>query len=205
MFVDLSMPIHEHTIVFPGDAAPHFEQAGNVKKDGFLDHVIHLNNHLGTHIDAPGHMIEGGKMLFEYGIDRFICDGIGIDARGRNTLTADLLDGIEVPSGTAVLFYTGSGDHYAKQTYATDYPAIDESLAARLIEKDVSMVGVDMISFDHDPPFPIHKMLLKKDILLIENLINLDAIDGKIFKLFALPVHFQLEAAPARVVAELPS
>lgn len=203
MIVDLSMPVNEHTVVFPGDAAPHFEQAGNIQDAGFLDHVIHLNNHLGTHVDAPGHMVEGGKMLFEYGIDRFICDGIGIDARGGNTLTADLLNGVEIPKGAAVLFYTGSGDHYVKSSYATDYPIFDEGLAARLIEADVSMVGVDMISYDHDAPFPIHKMLLKQDILLMENLINLDSIDGKKFKLFALPVNFQLEAAPARVVAEL--
>lgn len=67
----------------------------------------------------------------------------------------------------------------------------------------MKLVGVDMISFDHDEPYPIHKTLLDNDVLLIENLINLDQVAGKRFRLFALPLRLELHAAPARVVAEL--
>lgn len=203
MYVDLSMPVNEDTVVFPGDAKPVFEQAGTLAKDGFADHVIHINNHLGTHIDAPDHMLEDIKMLVDYPVERFICAAICIDARGHETLTLDLLKGVELNPGQAILFYTGRGDSYKEQAYASDYPTIDIGLATKLADGKVSMVGVDMISFDHDRPFPIHKALLGKDILLIENLVNLGSVVGKRFKLYALPIKLELHAAPARVVAQI--
>jgi kynurenine formamidase len=203
MIVDLSMPVNEETVVFPGDAKPVFEQAGTLETVGFVDHVIHINNHLGTHIDAPDHMLEKGMLLSDYPVDRFVRQAICVDARGRGTLSVELLEGVEVNAGDAVLFYTGLGDNYQVQAYATDYPKIDPELAELLISKNVKLVGADMISFDHDEPYPIHKLLLGSDILLIENLVNLDAVAGKRFRLFALPIRLELHAAPARVVAEL--
>ena len=197
------MPVDEKTVVFPGDAKPVFEPAGTMEKTGFVDNVIHVNNHLGTHVDAPGHMVEGGKMLLQYPISRFICDAICVDARNHAPLTADLLSGVDLKSGMAILFYAGAGDDYTKPAYATDYPAFSQELADALVKVTPGMVGVDMISFDHDEPFPIHKTLLGKDILLIENLINLGSVVGKRFKLYALPINFDLEAAPARVIAEV--
>jgi arylformamidase len=203
MIIDLSMPVNEKTVVFPGDTKPKFEPAETILEAGCLDHVIHINNHLGTHMDAPGHMIECGKWLKEYAVDRFVVDAICIDARNQAKLTAELLNGVAIEPGTAVLFYTGCGDYYAEQRYASDYPAIDPDLAQLLVNKKVSMVGVDMISYDHDAPFPIHKALLGADTLLLENLTNLEKVVGKKFTVYALPVNLELEAAPARVIAEV--
>lgn len=100
-------------------------------------------------------------------------------------------------------FYTGSGDKYTDQSYASDYPKIDIALAELLVSKGVKLVGADMISFDHDEPYPIHKALLDNDVLLIENLINLSQVAGKRFRLSALPIRLELHAAPARVIAEI--
>jgi len=203
MIIDLSMLVNEDTVVFPGDAKPVFEPAGTMATTDFVDNVIHVNNHLGTHIDAPAHMVEGGKMLKDFPIESFIVSALCIDARGRDLLDVDLVETVDLRQAQAVLFYTGMGDDYTDQAYATDYPKISLGLADALVEMKMTMVGVDMISYDHDEPFPVHKRLLKEDILLIENLTNLDKLVGRIFKLYALPVNFDLEAAPARVVAEL--
>lgn len=203
MIIDLSMPVNEQTVVFPGDAKPIFEQAGTLETVGFIDHVVHINNHLGTHIDAPDHMLEKGQSLSDYPIDRFVCEAICVDAREQDLLTLDLLNDIDIKPNDAVLFYTARGDNYTQQSYATDYPSIDLNLAKFLVKKGVKLVGVDMISFDHEEPFPIHKVLLDNDVLLIENLINLEAVAGKRFRLYALPIRLELHAAPARVVAEL--
>lgn len=180
-----------------------FEQAGTLETVGFVDHIVHINNHLGTHIDAPDHMLEKGTLLSNYPIERFVCDAICIDARGKDLLTAELLDSAEIKPNDAVLFYTGRGDNYTEVAYATDYAKIDLDLANLLVEKGAKLVGIDMISFDHDEPYPIHKALLDKDVLLIENLVNLKAVAGKRFRLHALPIKLELHAAPARVVAEL--
>jgi len=59
-----------------------------------------------------------------------------------------------------------------------------------------------MGSPDHEP-FPIHKLLLSNDVLIIENLTNLEKLAGKEFRIIALPINLQEDAAPARVIAEL--
>ena len=76
MIIDLSMLVNEDTVVFPGDAKPVFEQAGTMEADGFVDHIVHINNHLGTHIDAPDHMLEKGILLSDYPIERFVCQAV---------------------------------------------------------------------------------------------------------------------------------
>jgi kynurenine formamidase len=44
-------------------------------------------------------------------------------------------------------------------------------------------------------------MLLKNDVLIIENLTNLHELEGKDFTVYALPIKLQLDGAPARVIA----
>jgi kynurenine formamidase len=90
---------------------------------------------------------------------------------------------------------------YHEPAYYNDYPAITEDMAQYLIEKKVKMVGVDMCSVDHEP-FPVHKILLDKGILIIENLTNLFPLQGKEFIVRAFPLRLDIDASPARVIAE---
>ena len=39
--------------------------------------------------------------------------------------------------------------------------------------------------------FPVHQILLKNDVLIIENICNLTQIDKKILKLIAIPLKLQ--------------
>jgi kynurenine formamidase len=64
------------------------------------------------------------------------------------------------------------------------------------------MIGVDMCSPDH-PDFPIHKLLLSHDVLIIENLTNVSVLEGKEFKITALPLKLDIDGSPARVIAEI--
>lgn len=60
-----------------------------------------------------------------------------------------------------------------------------------------------LIDLSHPIIAPVHKILLKNDILIIENLTNVEELEGKEFKIHALPLKLQLDGAPARVVAEI--
>jgi kynurenine formamidase len=62
------------------------------------------------------------------------------------------------------------------------------------------MVGLDSYSPDNEP-FEIHKMLLKRDILIVENLVNLDRLVGKRFRCYVMPLKIQdADGAPCRVI-----
>ena len=107
-----------------------------------------------------------------------------------------------IEAGNIVLFHTGMIEKYKDEAYFTGYPEISEEVANYLVEKRVKIVGVDMCSPDH-PPFKIHKILLGSGVLIIENLTNLDKLIGKEFKVYALPIKFALDGAPARVIAQI--
>jgi kynurenine formamidase len=63
MIVDLSVVLNEQTPVYPGDPATSIKPSGVLAKDGFCDHYVSLGTHVGTHIYAPMHLLEGGKSL----------------------------------------------------------------------------------------------------------------------------------------------
>lgn len=202
MIIDLSHRLDTDTPVYPGDPSLTITPQGSVATDGYLGHSLQLGTHLGTHIDAPAHMIEGARTLDSYDVARFVGPGKYIFAKD-GAFTIAQLNEANVSSGDIVLLHTGMGVHFKKPEYFTNYPAITPDVAQYLADRQVALVGIDTCSIDNQSDFPNHKILLDADIPIIENLTNLEQLDGQTFRVFALPLRFNLDGAPARVVAEL--
>lgn len=200
MYVDLSVPVNEQTPVYPGDPATNIETAGVLANDGYCDHYISLGTHVGTHIDAPMHMLEGGKSLDQFPIEQFVGNGKLVEVKSTDFGAVKAAD---IQEDDIVLFRTGMSDKYHDPVYFEDYPAMSEEVAQHLVEAKVKMVGVDTCSVDNQDGFPIHKILLAGNVLIIENLTNLSQLTGKDFKVYALPLNLQVDGSPARVIAEM--
>ena len=199
MIVDLSVVLNEQTPVYPGDPSTKIEQAGVLAKDGFCDHYISVGTHVGTHIDAPKHMLEGGASLDQTPIEQFVGRGCYVDVTGGSF---DAVKNADIQTGDIVLLHTGMSDGYNEAAYFENYPAMSNEIANYLVSKKVKMVGVDACSVDNKDGFPIHKILLTGNVLIIENLTNLSKLVGNRFKIYALPINLQIDGAPARVIAE---
>jgi len=198
MYIDLSVPINEQTPVYPGDPKTQIQATGSLENDGFQDHVVTLGTHVGTHMDAPAHMIPEGKTLDQYPVERFIGKGIIIKVDQKYNL--DQIKKAPITRGGIVLFHTGFDKKYHSVEYFENYPVMPEDIAHYLVEKQVSIVGFDTCGPDNGP-FPMHKILLAGDVLIIENLTGLERLGGE-FEVIALPAKFQLDGAPCRVVAK---
>jgi len=201
MIIDLSVTLNERTPVYPGDPQTEISSAGTLDQAGYEDHYVCIGTHIGTHIDAPSHMIADGKNLHEFPIERFTGRGVLIIA--QETFDIETLKNADIQEGDIVLFNTGMSDKYQDPSYFTDYPAMSEDIAAYLVQQKVGMVGVDTCSVDNQEGFPIHKQLLAAEVLIIENLTNLKALEGMTFKVHAYPIKLELDGAPARIVAEV--
>lgn len=200
-YVDLSVPLTEKTPVYPGDPPTVVKPVGVMERDGYTDHLITIGNHTGTHVDAPAHMVATGKTLDQISVDQFIGRGCLVDVATGFTLEKVQQAGVQ--EGDIVLFCTGMSTKYHDPIYFETYPTMSEAIARHLIECKVKMVGVDAGSVDTIKGFSIHKLLLDNDILIIENLTNLEQLVDKNFRVFALPVNLQIDAAPSRVIAEV--
>ncbi|HSX34713.1 MAG TPA: cyclase family protein [Candidatus Saccharimonadales bacterium] len=200
-YVDLSVVINNKLPVYPGDPQVKVAEVAILAEEGYNEHSLHMGTHAGTHVDAPFHMVHGGKTLDEFPVSKFV--GRGRYIRVHNgVFDLAAVKAADIAAGDIVLFHTGMSDHMDDPAYFENSPAMPEDVARYLAEKKVSMVGVDLCSPDDDPHL-IHKILLKKEVLIIENLVGLGKLAGKEFKVFALPLKLAVDGAPARVIAEV--
>ena len=200
MIIDLTVPLNEQTPVYPGDPKTKIEPAGVLTNDGYTDHYVSIGTHVGTHIDAPMHMLANGSSLDQVNVEQFVGRGRLVEVSGNDF---NAVKNADVQAGDIVLFRTGMSNKYNDPVYFEEYPAMSEDIAQYLVEQKVKMVGFDTCSADNQDGFPIHKTLLNGGVLIIENLTNLDQLIGKEFTLYALPIKLQVDGAPARVIAVL--
>jgi kynurenine formamidase len=201
-YIDLTHTFKEKMPVYPGDPESSLKQIAFVEKEGFNEFQVKTSMHVGTHMDAPFHMLADGKKLSDFTPERFFGKGWLIDARGKN-IDVNLLEGKKILKGDIVLIMTGFSEKFGDSEYYKSYPEMSKDFAAKIIELGVGMVGMDTPSPDY-PPFPIHKLLMRNDVLIIENLTNLKSLIGQgDFTVTALPTKFESEAAPVRVVAQV--
>lgn len=200
MVIDLTVLLNENTPIFPGDKETLIEQFGDYSTHGCKDHYIHMGNHVGTHMDAPQHMIPGGKTLDQFPIDKFVGKGRLIDLTDGNF---EKVKHLEIFEGEIVLFRTDASKRYYEKSYFEDFPLMSEEIAEFIVSKKPKMIGLDAGSVDNTVEAPIHKILLGGEVLIIENLTNLSQLEGKEFEVYALPLNVALDGSPSRVVAKL--
>lgn len=200
-YIDLTHEISQNMPIYPGDPQTKIRRNATVEKDGFTDHYLSMGTHAGTHIDAPSHMLEKGKGLNQFPLKKFTGRGVYIKiTNGKFDLRK--IKTLDIKKNDVVLFHTGMSDSYERPEYFSVYPAIPQDVANYLITKEINIVGVDSCSVDHDE-FHAHKLFLKNDILIIENLTNLSSLEGKQFTVSAFPLNLQLDGSPIRVVAQI--
>jgi arylformamidase len=181
-----------------------------------------LNDHLGTHLDAPIHIVPGTPSVDQVDLKRLMGEAIVLDcsaANGRGITAEDLeRAGSEVTAGDIVLIYSaeqpspGLADYPRKQTYMTP------DAAQWLVDHEVKTVGVETYSFENlyegifvhkwydkatpEPHWPAHTICLRENVYIIEGLANVRDIVGERVRFSALPLPVPgSSGSPVRAVA----
>ena len=196
--VDLTLGVSQDMPVYPGDPPVKIKALNNVEEDDFCIHQITVGTHVGTHIDAPAHMLVHGPTLESYSADQFVGRGVYV-----KSFSVEAVQQAGITQGDIVIFDTGTAERFGSESYFTEYPAMASEVAQFLVDTKVKMVGVDTCSIDNQEGYPNHKLLLGNNILTIENLANVQVLAGKEFTVFALPMKLALDGAPARVIAQV--
>ena len=155
--------------------------------------------HIGTHIDAPYHFIEGGIKIDEIPLGMFYgeCFVAEIDS---DIITKESLVNKSIAC-TRILFRTQNsiiqrnGDEVLRNVY------IDRSGAQYLADIGVKLVGIDYLSVaPFNQSIPAHQSLLKPGIVILEGL-DLSAVSPGFYTLYCLPLNLVgSDGAPARVI-----
>ncbi|MBV8401322.1 MAG: cyclase family protein [Acetobacteraceae bacterium] len=199
--IDLTHTFDSNMPFYPGDPAPRLEKTASIEQSGFNLYCLCSSLHVGTHMDAPLHMIGDGARVSDIHLPRFFGRGRLVDARGWTSVKSDLLDDLSLERGDIVAVLTGWYKRFRGPDYYSSFPEIAPDFATRIADAGVSILALDTPSPDREP-FPVHKILLSREILIVENLNNVEALLGcGSFDVIALPTKLEGDAAPVRVIA----
>ena len=205
---DLTHSMHSNMPVFPGTEQPKIERVYTVEKNGFQESGLRMYSHIGTHIDAPGHMLQNGRYLENFPIDHFLGNGTILDFSDekQKVIHVDRVRPYEgkIKKVEFVIIKTGWDKYWGEPQYYEDFPALSEEAAQYLSTFKLKGIGIDAISIDDikSKTFAIHKIVMPKNIIIIENLTNLDGVTQEYFCLSVLPFKYEnADGSPVRAVA----
>ncbi len=197
---DITQRIKPGMLSWPGDQKVSFKK---VQFDGVESLTrLDLSAHSGTHIDAPSHILAGGKGVDHIDMDQLmgiarVCRYDGKTHIGRNELMKMPLEGV-----SRLLLRTGNSDFINDINFKTEYLSLTEDGAKYLVEKGVRLVAVDYLSIDvfDTTYYPVHRVLLAAGAIIVEG-VDLSGVPEGDFELICLPLNLEnTDGAPARIV-----
>ncbi len=199
---DISRNIAEDTTVWPGDPATLIKKIYSFENgDGVNAGAIKMGMHTGTHVDAPLHYIKNGKSVDELDLSYFVGCAKVFDTY-LELISLEYVRGLDIEKGDIILFKTSNSKISDNEQFREDYVALSFEAAEFLAEKKVKTIGIDYLSIESysDKNGAVHKLLLEKEIALIESLNLKDVKEGRYF-LSCLPLKIRgAEASPVRAV-----
>jgi len=193
---------------------------------GFNTRLLIMEDHTGTHVDAPLHFYDGehrsprGKSIAELPLEKLIGEAVLIDASDKapgEPVTRRLLEAHAADQGVTIR----RGDIVLVRFWPKPWgEPMDEFLNARgleldacewLLERGVKAVGVDHANLEGklakefgnlDAPGHILFLHPSREIPIMENLVHLDRIGCPRFRFAALPLKMHgATGSPIRAVA----
>jgi arylformamidase len=212
--VDLSHPIRDGMITYPGLPAPVI--GTNLSREDsrqryapgteFFIGSISMVGNTGTYVDAPFHRYPDGADLAGLPLSALTdVPGVVIRVAGGRAIDVLALDGVDV-GGRAVLFHTGWDRHFGTPAYAVEAPFLTAAAARRLIDGGAALVGIDSLNIDSTDgnERPVHTALLAAGIPIVEHMTGLAQLPDHGFEVTALPAPVEgLGSFPVRVVARV--
>jgi kynurenine formamidase len=153
-FVELSHPWGHHTPTYPGFDDVSIHRTVTHAAQGVMSQRVKMTMHSGTHLNAPIHLIQGGRGVGDLDLERFFGPGVVLDIPKNKweVITADDLDRTsqDVHPNDIVIIDSGWHRRYSDSIEYFGYsPGLDASAAAWLVARHVKLVGVDTPNVDH--------------------------------------------------------
>ncbi|WP_156883480.1 cyclase family protein [Salipiger mucosus] len=219
---DLTHTLHPGFPTFFGEPQFAAEQLYSFGSDGFNLFELTVNEHTGTHIDAPLHFSEDGASVDEIPLGQLVAPLCVIDIAARAEEDADAQvtpDDIrawmaangEIPENACVAMHSGWASKVDTDGFrnfdgtAMHFPGFHVEAAEMLIEETGAMsIAVDTLSLDFgpSPDFAAHYAWLPTGRFGIEALAGLDAVPAAGATIVVgAPKHRGGSGGPARVFA----
>jgi arylformamidase len=196
--LDLSHTVEDGMITYPGLPGPLIcdfltrEASRAYYSEGTTFHIgqIQMVANTGTYVDAPYHRYADGRDLSELPLSSLAnLKAVVIRSESSRAIDRSLFEGHQL-RGKAVLVHTGWSRHWRTPQYLDGHPFLTEDAALHLRDTGAVLVGIDSLNIDDtaDGRRPVHSVLLRANIPVVEHLTGLDQLPDRGFRFFAVPV-----------------
>lgn len=202
---DLSHKLNNQSPVYPGIQQPEFIPATQIETHGYRETHFRFHSHLGTHIDAPAHMISNGPTLDQLSIDQFCGQAIIIKTPIEKNIDIDILAGLEteISKSDFLLFNTGWSKFWSSPAYFGNFPVLTFKATQFLLQFNLKGIGFDHISADSvdSKDYQNHYAILGKNMIIIENLVFPEDFSEKSGEFSCYPLPYEnADGSPVRAI-----
>ena len=218
---DLTHTLSAEFPTYFGEPGYSAEQMFKFADNGFNLLNLTINEHTGTHVDAPLHFSADGTSVDEIEVSNLLAPLCVIDIAAKAAENADYQvtpDDLkawtdahgDIPAHACVAMHSGWGAKTASGAYrgfdgtAQHFPGFHIEATQMLLETQAGSLAVDTLSLDHGPSadFATHYAWLPQGRFGIENLANLDRVPAAGATLIVgAPKHKGGTGGPARIFA----
>ncbi|MBY6199925.1 cyclase family protein [Maritalea mobilis] len=195
--MDMTHELSEEFPTFGGVSGISYDKQFDFAENGYNLYVLTVNEHTGTHIDAPLHFSADGQSVAEIPVENLACPLCVIDIRARaaedrdtqvtpDDLTAWIATHGDIPDGACVAMNSGWADKVGTEEFrgadaarggSLHFPGFHIEATQMLLEEtNAACIAVDTLSLDHGPSadFATHYAWLPAGRYGIECLAGLD-------------------------------
>lgn len=205
-FIDLTLTMRQ------GMRGVDWESIREYARDGWNARTLHLYSHACTHMDAQTHFAAGDETIDRIPLERCLGPAWIVDVPDlapRALIDVAHLGSIAVnhQPGESFLVRTGWSRYVDDAlTYRDGLPRISERLAEWCVEHRVNVLGVEPPSVadvnNREEITRVHKILLGGNVIIVEGLTNLSAIQQQKVLFGAFPLKIEGgDGCPCRAFA----
>ncbi len=186
--IDLTYTINNSIKEYPEDPKTEIKYFKKpTQKDSLTLFEMRTGLHIGTHMDAPLHYINNSKKISDLNIEDFI----GKTSVIKNNEFKNNIEKI-------VIIKTGWSKYWGNNKYFYNYPTPSIEFIQYLINENIKGIAIDTCSVDKNNENTIHKMLLKNNIWIVENIANSEKLSKEKYEAYFIPLKIETEASPVR-------
>lgn len=222
--VSLSHPLSPESPVWPDRAPFQIEVTTTVAADGFYANTLTYHEHVGTHVDAPAHFVDGGLTVDGIRPERLVAPLVVLDVTAQAADDEDYAVSVDdilaweaeygpLPDGAFVAFTSGWDARFSDPEAFVNldaqgvqhYPGFHPEAAIFLVEQRMIVgIGTDTLSQDpgNSTDFGTHVAILGAGLYGVEAVANLGDVPASgATVIVGAPNHVGGSGGPARLLA----
>ncbi|MHA7775544.1 cyclase family protein [Roseibium sp. M-1] len=220
---DMTHELYPDFPTFGGSSQFEMKKIFDIAKDGYNLFELRVNEHTGTHLDAPLHFSADGQSVAEIPVENLVAPLCIVDIKAKaaedpdaqvtpDDLKAWISANGDIPEGACVAMNSGWAAHVASDMFRNadadgvmHFPGFHAEATQLLMEEaDAVGIAVDSLSLDHgmSQDFAVHYSWLPSGRWGLECIANLDALPASGATLIVgAPKHRGGTGGPSRVLA----